>query len=274
MNPATTLSIGRMCLKDGRTLAWAEYGDPHGVPVFYFHGGGGSYLEGACFHREAQSNGVRLIAPSRPGGLGSTPKPGFHPLDFAADCVELATHLGVKQFVTTGNSNGGLFTMAVAFALPEQVIGAAPINSTSPVWDTAKTSLSLKFLMRLVQWFPGLWIRTMKADFRRGGKLTALPADVEPEIRNLFADNISAVTAESFALEARIATQPWGFDHRAIRCPVRILSGEGDISRHYGDTWARELCDGTHLVVPGAHVPISPETRRTIATTWRLLSGA
>lgn len=262
-----------MSLKDGRTLAWAEYGDPSGRPVLYFHGGGGSYLEGACFHREARDHGIRLIAPSRPGGLGSTPCPGFQPLDFASDCVELTAYLGIDRFVTTGNSNGGLFTMAVAFALPGRVIGAAPINSTSPVWESAGSSFSLKFLMKLVQWFPALWIRTMKADLKRGGSMTALPGDTEPEIQKLFADNVFAVTTESFVPEARLATQPWGFDHLAIGCPVCILSGEGDVSRAYGDTWARELRNGKHLTIPGAHVPIAPVARRILAETWRSLSG-
>ena len=29
-------------LEDGRTLAYAEYGDPYGKPVFFFHGTPGS----------------------------------------------------------------------------------------------------------------------------------------------------------------------------------------------------------------------------------------
>jgi hypothetical protein len=32
-------------LKDGRTLAYAEWGDPAGKPVFHFHGSSGSRLE-------------------------------------------------------------------------------------------------------------------------------------------------------------------------------------------------------------------------------------
>ena len=33
-------------LKDGRYLAYAEYGDVKGIPVFYAHGGPGSHIEG------------------------------------------------------------------------------------------------------------------------------------------------------------------------------------------------------------------------------------
>ena len=32
-------------LKNGRTLGYAEYGDPEGKPVFHFHGSSGSRLE-------------------------------------------------------------------------------------------------------------------------------------------------------------------------------------------------------------------------------------
>ena len=33
-------------LKDGRNLAYAEYGAVKGMPVFYAHGGPSSHLEG------------------------------------------------------------------------------------------------------------------------------------------------------------------------------------------------------------------------------------
>ncbi|MBE9534002.1 MAG: hypothetical protein IMF03_03310, partial [Proteobacteria bacterium] len=33
-------------LSDGRTLAYSDSGDPEGRPVFYFHGGPGSRLDG------------------------------------------------------------------------------------------------------------------------------------------------------------------------------------------------------------------------------------
>ena len=34
------IELKTMTLVDGRTLSWAESGDPAGLPVFYLHGGG------------------------------------------------------------------------------------------------------------------------------------------------------------------------------------------------------------------------------------------
>lgn len=45
MSGANDVSLVR--LRDGRSLAWAEYGDPRGKPVLYFHGFPGSRLEPA-----------------------------------------------------------------------------------------------------------------------------------------------------------------------------------------------------------------------------------
>ena len=46
--------------KDGRTLAYSEYGDPIGHPVFYAHGGPGSRIEGQMYDKKAAEYGFRL----------------------------------------------------------------------------------------------------------------------------------------------------------------------------------------------------------------------
>ena len=51
-----------MTLRDGRTLGYAEYGDPGGTPGFYFHGHPGSRLEAQLAHEAALERGVRIIA--------------------------------------------------------------------------------------------------------------------------------------------------------------------------------------------------------------------
>jgi pimeloyl-ACP methyl ester carboxylesterase len=265
------IAVQKMCLKDGRTLAWAEFGDPHGLAVLYFHGASGSMLEGACFQHEAREHGLRLIATSRPGAWQSSPKRSLRALDYAADCLELTEHLGVERFVTTGNSNGGLFTMAIAYALPERVIGAAPINATSPISDPAVRRMaptSLKVAMLAMKYMTWLLMPSMRSSVKSDRFATTLPADTEPEIAQLYMDNLSRNQSESIAMECAIASRHWGFDHRAIRCPVRIIYGESDSSRYLGDTWARELRDGRHITIPGGHNPIAPAARRILAATW------
>ena len=68
--PRCELSI---TLQDGRHIGYAEYGEPNGNPIFYFHGFPGSRLEAGHFHDIAIDNNCRLIGIDRPGmGLSST----------------------------------------------------------------------------------------------------------------------------------------------------------------------------------------------------------
>ncbi len=57
---------GTVRLGDGRLLGYAEWGDPAGAPVLFFHGGGMSRL-GAIGESAAGRLGVRLIGLDRPG---------------------------------------------------------------------------------------------------------------------------------------------------------------------------------------------------------------
>ena len=54
-------------LSNGRTLAYLESGDPKGLPVFFFHGGPGSRLDGLIFDELNQQLGIRMITLDCPG---------------------------------------------------------------------------------------------------------------------------------------------------------------------------------------------------------------
>jgi pimeloyl-ACP methyl ester carboxylesterase len=57
----------RVILKDGRTLGFAEYGDPKGEPVLEFHGCPGSRLEAWNYDAAGKKLGARVIGIDRPG---------------------------------------------------------------------------------------------------------------------------------------------------------------------------------------------------------------
>ena len=59
MNDGTHRTIQ---LQDGRWLGYAEWGEPGGAPLFFFHGWPGSRLEGRLGDEAAREKGVRLIA--------------------------------------------------------------------------------------------------------------------------------------------------------------------------------------------------------------------
>ncbi|MFN2241868.1 MAG: alpha/beta fold hydrolase, partial [Anaerolineae bacterium] len=76
-------------LSSGRRLGFAEYGDPEGEPVLYFHGAPSSRL----LHPDEEitrSLGARLIILERPGFGLSDFQPGRRLLDWPDDVIEAA----------------------------------------------------------------------------------------------------------------------------------------------------------------------------------------
>ncbi len=95
-----------LTLRDGRTLGYAEYGDPRGTPVFLCHGTPGSRLDRHPDETIATSLGVRLIVPDRPGYGLSSFQTGRSLLDWPADLDQLADSLGIGRFAVVGVSGG------------------------------------------------------------------------------------------------------------------------------------------------------------------------
>jgi pimeloyl-ACP methyl ester carboxylesterase len=119
-------------LSDDRTLAYLDIGDPEGRPLFYFHGGPGSRLEGLLFDELNQQLGIRMIAPDRPGfGLSDFQEDRTY-LDWPNDVRELADHLGINRFAVLGWSSGGLHAAAVAHGIPQRLAVVAIVAGEGP----------------------------------------------------------------------------------------------------------------------------------------------
>ena len=119
-------------LSDGRTLAYLDSGDPEGRPVFYFHGGPGSRLEGLLFDELNQQLGIRMIALDRPGyGLSDFQEDRTY-LDWPDDVSELADQLGIDRFAVLGWSSGGPYAAAVAHEIPQRLTVAAIVAGEGP----------------------------------------------------------------------------------------------------------------------------------------------
>lgn len=124
-------------LADGRSILWAEYGDPHGAPTICLHGTPGSHAKFASADRLARDRGLRLICPDRWGyGGSSLPEAGVRTLGtYAHDVDAVLQHLGQSTCHIIGISGGGPFAVAVAAGL-----GGARVVSlglVSPVGEIA-----------------------------------------------------------------------------------------------------------------------------------------
>jgi pimeloyl-ACP methyl ester carboxylesterase len=122
-----------MKLVDGRTLAFADLGDPAGAPVFVFPGLAGSRLEAAILESAALTVGVRLIAPDLPGCGLSEPKPSRTFSDWPEDMVQLASHLRLYEFAILGISAASPLVIACADRIADRLTAAGIVSPMAPL---------------------------------------------------------------------------------------------------------------------------------------------
>ncbi|MGB7930744.1 MAG: alpha/beta hydrolase [Gammaproteobacteria bacterium] len=123
-------------LGDGCRLAYAEYGDPEGKPLFYCHGFPASRLEAALLDPAARKARVRIVAADRPGCGLSDFQPDRRIGDWPGDVVELADALGIERFAIVGVSGGGPYALACARKIPRRLTAVGVVCGLGPVQDS------------------------------------------------------------------------------------------------------------------------------------------
>jgi pimeloyl-ACP methyl ester carboxylesterase len=137
----------RLILKDGRTLGFAEYGDPKGEPFLEFHGCPSSRLEARNYDEAGKKLGARVLGIDRPGFGISTYVKGFRIVDWPADVIEFANALGLKRFVVAGISSGSPYALACARFIPERLKGCAMVSGVPPLVVNGEKLDASQFLM-------------------------------------------------------------------------------------------------------------------------------
>ena len=275
-------------LPDGRVLAYAEYGDGGGHPLFFFHGGNDSRLEGAILDRTARRLGVRVIAPDRPGYGRSTFQPGRAFLDWPADVAALADALSLARFRVAGHSGGGPHALAVAYAMPARLDGVSLISSAGPPGSSNAGMHPMfrvaNFLMgnsgrlhaRLTQQtadqvlhepdkFLSQWGRASKADGRLFREQPDVAALVVAEMSEALRQGTAAILQEH-----PLYKRPWGFDLAAIDLPVQLWHGLADVQAAPG--WSEALAAALpqsqpHFVPDEGHFSILANQQAAILET-------
>jgi pimeloyl-ACP methyl ester carboxylesterase len=132
----------RVALKDGRQLAYAEWGPADGTPVVFFHGTPGSRL--FCPDEPATDDaGVRFVSFDRAGYGRSDVAAGLVGFPaFVPDVIELLDHLGIERAALVGWSGGGPHALAVAALEPLRVTSvglssSAVINASDETRDAS-----------------------------------------------------------------------------------------------------------------------------------------
>ncbi|MBK1826771.1 alpha/beta fold hydrolase [Haloferula rosea] len=236
-------------IADGRTISYAEYGDPKGRPVLFFHGWPSSRYQAAYLDPLALERGLRILAPDRPGIGGSTPVPDRHFEDWPADVAAFADALGIGRFAIFGISGGGPYTLATSATLGDRVIRAAVACGAPPLGEkddrghmhwAYKTLASSRRLRRAMlpallpfsRWMVGRgathapmsWMlksvphRDREALFSQGGWDMVTRSYLEA-IRN---------GPDSVLSEGELYLSGWNFDVSSIRVPIRFWHGKAD----------------------------------------------
>jgi pimeloyl-ACP methyl ester carboxylesterase len=266
-------------LADGRVLGYAEYGDPQGRPVFFFHGFPGTRHLGRATDEPGRERGLRMICPDRPGFGLSDFMPGRRIADWPKDVVALADALELERFGVIGVSGGGSYAAACARFIPERLGAVALVGAMGPM-DAPGATEGMggqnRVLFGLGRWVPGLVGRLMASMMRRAARdpekfLARMKGSLpEPDQRALEDPKTREVMMASFDFsrpdagramgqELALVVEDWGFALRDIPIEVHVFQGEQDrnVSPNMGRYFVEQIpsCTG-HFYPDEAHISV------------------
>jgi pimeloyl-ACP methyl ester carboxylesterase len=235
----------------GRSLAYEEYGDPAGTPVFFFHGWPSSRTMAELTDPAAREAAVRIISPDRPGISRSEYAPGRKLLDWPPVVAALADQLGLARFHILAISGGAPYAYATGWAMPERIHAMAIVSGAPPLHELTDRSGLLplyRWLLLLYQKRPKL----LQFGFRIARPLALLgfPIRLRPMLLKLLQPCDAESLRDSAAFEAcfesqrrawrgsaigvmtdaQIHAEPWGFPLEEIAVSVRLWHGKKDRS--------------------------------------------
>lgn len=248
-DPASSVATRDITLPDGRHLSYAEFGQPDGHPVLYFHGAPSSRFEPLMVGDEIwKEHGLRVIAPDRPG-IGQSdfqPKRGFS--HWPADVAALADELGIDRFAVIGMSGGGGYVAACAAKLPDRLRRAVIVSGGWPMtWLKTRQDLPLP---NRITWFLAssapvllrpllttmksgrmkdvekelaqMAVRLPRADyeaFKAPGRVQAFAKSLAESMRH---------GTKGAAWDMRLYGREFDFSLHDVRAPITLFHGEED----------------------------------------------
>lgn len=237
--------LGTALLRDGRSLAYAEWGPHDGRPLLHFHGlpdgrlgwAGGS----ACAER-----GVRLISVDRPGIGASDPRPLRSVADWPSDVADLAEQLGLNRFAVSGWSAGGAYALACAHELRSQVDSVVLVSacgrldlpdfvkqmSSAAAWRLAAhlpaaMTLTYRAMGQLARRRPRGLATIASAGLSKADRAVIRRPAVTRRIATAYLD-ATRPGGSGFTEDMQALLRPWGFDPAEIGISVHLIHGRCD----------------------------------------------
>ena len=232
-------------LRDGRRLAYAEFGDPVGEPIIHCHGTPSSRAEGELTLRGscARQLGLRVIIPDRPGMGGSDFLRNRRIVDWPSDVLELADALRVERFAMLGSSGGAPYALVCGALIPERVCVVGVIGGVAPIDAPGLFPRRTRFLSQMMRvaapimrGLIRLQLLALRSRKVRKGMANAFP---EPDrtlfqredIRDRFIGCLEECCRNGprgAVWELGMFSQPWGFQLTKVTVPVLLWQGERD----------------------------------------------
>jgi len=265
-------------MRDGRHLAYEQWGDPGGFPVFSLHGTPGCRLNRYPDDDAIAATGARLITYDRPGYGQSDRGPGRRIVDCVDDVASIAAAAGIDRFAVTGGSGGGPHALAVAACLPERVVrarcdvgfapfdaigldwlaGMDPENVKEFGWALDGESVLHRELSREAEQMVARVGRNPSAVLGEEWELAEADEAVlaDPMVQRVLREAVPESVAHGawgWVDDDLAFVAPWGFALSAVTVPVEIHYGSQDVLVPAGHgAWL-----GAH--VPGARVVVESE---------------
>lgn len=271
----------------------------YGPPLLSVHGGPGGCDQGLVLALPLAQGEFRVIAPSRPGYLGTPLTSGTTFAEQADLLAALLDALNLPSIAVFGASAGGPPTYLLAQQHPERVSALLVVDGVTQRYaKAAELSAAEKaiFLSRPGAWFMN-WLghafpRQVVANLlKTESTLTAEAIDQR-------AQEVVADPEKLVFVRALLRTMSADFGHRqtglendlhqleaidrldlsAIRCPTMIMHGEADGDVPPDDArWAHEQISGSrlHWIAQGSHMGfwIAPESGQAQQIASEFLHG-
>ena len=258
------------------------FGPPDGVPVLLIHGALFGIAAFTPLRAAAETLGLRIIAPERPG-YGHTPFPGRgDPVVLAcAQARDLLDRLGIARVVVVAHEVGTRFAARLAIEAPERVAAVVAAPATPPMQTWAQTA-DMPTRHRVNAWaaqhLPGMMDKIVMIGLRQ---IARRGIEVIPQLVFDGCDHDQAVLAgpeaaealqegfhlawaqrgEGFRADMRITNENWSAEVPGIRQPFVCLHGARSqtVSRRAVAELAERLPQGRFRLVPdaGHSMPLS-----------------
>jgi pimeloyl-ACP methyl ester carboxylesterase len=288
---------------DGRTLAYAVWGDPAGFPVLSLHGTPGCRLDRWPDEDVYRRLGARFVTHDRAGYGRSDRHRGRSIADEAADVATVADALGIDRFGVSGGSGGGPHALACAALLPDRVIrttcrvGVAPYGEgglDESEWLAGMDPENIKEFGWAAAGEETLTRELEREQAAMEVRVAEDPATLlgdfdvsESDREQLRRPELAEVIRESAVEQAHMGVWgwvdddlaiigPWGFDVSSIATPTLVWYGRTDVlvPPTHGD-WLVAHVPGCLVRVDdnSGHLGVDPELEIAENIAW-LRDGA